>query len=233
MIKEIKLNLTQKSYTVTDFTIILLNSIGVEVLNNNGKHNSVFNEIRQEISDLLYVNGFQALKNSKRKLLYQTKDLKEILFVCDFNKLIIKKIGYEIDYNLVKCNDGRCFDLKQSRYSVPDFALIVANELGIHIRNDNGTEVGRYKGIKNKLHKMLNTVDESIYDRGLLCNLCDELLRWLISSGYCKPNISLGENEADYNNDNSVHNAIVNILKSDDREIIDLFKSAFKRWKIA
>ena len=73
-----KLTLTQKSYTVTDFTVILLNAISFEAITENGERTQQFIKVRNKIEDTLLKTAI-VLNENERKQLFSKEDFEKVL----------------------------------------------------------------------------------------------------------------------------------------------------------
>lgn len=222
-----KLTLTQKSYTVTDFTVILLNAISFEAITENGERTQQFINVRNKIEDTLLKTAI-VLNENERKQLFSKEDFEKVLHNKKFLALLEDLTGNAMQFEVINCFSDP-IKLNQSFYTIGDFALIVFNCLGARIRKKSGEETPSMSSTKRRLRRMLCNSHKNIYSRGELIKICDKLLLWIFDNKYCDMP-SFAQANSDMYND--VRNVIISIFNSDDLEIIKCFQSAIRRWKI-
>lgn len=222
-----KLTLTQKSYTVTDFTVILLNAISFEAITENGERTQQFIKVRNKIEDTLLKTAI-VLNENERKQLFSKEDFEKVLHNKKFLALLEDLTGNAMQFEVINCFSDP-IKLNQSFYTIGDFALIVFNCLGARIRKKSGEETPSMSSTKRRLRRMLCNSHKNIYSRGELIKICDKLLLWIFDNKYCDMP-SFAQANSDMYND--VRNVIISIFNSDDLEIIKCFQSAIRRWKI-
>ena len=222
-----KLTLTQKSYTVTDFTVILLNAISFEAITENGERTQQFIKVRNKIEDTLLKTAI-VLNENERKQLFSKEDFEKVLHNKKFLALLEDLTGNAMQFEVINCFSDP-IKLNQSFYTIGDFALIVFNCLGARIRKKSGEETPSMSSTKRRLRRMLCNSHKNIYSRGELIKICDKLLLWIFDNKYCDMQ-SFAQANSDMYND--VRNVIISIFNSDDLEIIKCFQSAIRRWKI-
>lgn len=222
-----KLTLTQKSYTVTDFTVILLNTISFEAITENGERTQQFIKVRNKIEDTLLKTAI-VLNENERKQLFSKEDFEKVLHNKKFLALLEDLTGNAMQFEVINCFSDP-IKLNQSFYTIGDFALIVFNCLGARIRKKSGEETPSMSSTKRRLRRMLCNSHKNIYSRGELIKICDKLLLWIFDNKYCDVP-SFAQANSDMYND--VRNVIISIFNSDDLEIIKCFQSAIRRWKI-
>ena len=222
-----KLTLTQKSYTVTDFTVILLNAISFEAITENGERTQQFIKVRNKTEDTLLKTAI-VLNENERKQLFSKEDFEKVLHNKKFLALLEDLTGNAMQFEVINCFSDP-IKLNQSFYTIGDFALIVFNCLGARIRKKSGEETPSMSSTKRRLRRMLCNSHKNIYSRGELIKICDKLLLWIFDNKYCDMQ-SFAQANSDMYND--VRNVIISIFNSDDLEIIKCFQSAIRRWKI-
>lgn len=222
-----KLTLTQKSYTVTDFTVILLNAISFEAITENGERTQQFIKVRNKTEDTLLKTAI-VLNENERKQLFSKEDFEKVLHNKKFLALLEDLTGNAMQFEVINCFSDP-IKLNQSFYTIGDFALIVFNCLGARIRKKSGEESPSISSTKRHLRRKLHNSPKNIYSRGELIKICDKLLLWIFDNKYCDMQ-SFAQANSDMYND--VRNVIISIFNSDDLEIIKCFQSAIRRWKI-
>ena len=204
-----KIILTQNSYTITDFTVVLLNAVSFEAITQNGERTQQFIKVRNKIENILLKTAI-VLNENERKQLFSKEDFEKVLHNKKFLALLEDLTGNAMQFEVINCFSDP-IKLNQSFYTIGDFALIVMSST------------------KRRLRRMLCNSHKNIYSRGELIKTLDELILWVVSNKYCDMPI-FDQAKSDIYND--VRNAIIDIFNSDDKEIIKCIQSAIKRWKI-
>lgn len=222
-----KIILTQNSYTITDFTVVLLNAVSFEAITQNGERTQQFIKVRNKIENILLKTAI-VLNENERKQLFSKEDFEKVLHNKKFLALLEDLTGNELRFEVTN-SVSNSIQLNQSNYTITNFALIVFNCLGVQIRKQSGQETPSLTSTKRHLRKMLHTSPNKTHSRGELIKTLDELILWVVSNKYCDMPIFDQAKSDIYNN---VRNAIIDIFNSDDKEIIKCIQSAIKRWKI-
>ena len=222
-----KIILTQNSYTITDFTVVLLNAVSFEAITQNGERTQQFIKVRNKIENILLKTAI-VLNENERKQLFSKEDFEKVLHNKKFLALLEDLTGNAMQFEVINCFSDP-IKLNQSFYTIGDFALIVFNCLGARIRKKSGEETPSMSSTKRRMRRMLCNSHKNIYSRGELIKTLDELILWVVSNKYCDMPI-FDQAKSDIYND--VRNAIIDIFNSDDKEIIKCIQSAIKRWKI-
>ena len=73
-----KIILTQNSYTITDFTVVLLNAVSFEAITQNGERTQQFIKVRNKIENILLKTAI-VLNENERKQLFSKEDFEKVL----------------------------------------------------------------------------------------------------------------------------------------------------------
>lgn len=217
MNKKTKIYLTQKHYTLTDFTVILLNAVSFEAITENGKRTDQFYEIRKKLEDIsIYKQNNAFLLNEKnRKQLFPKAFFADVLR----NELLLSLLetitGDEFQFE-VSDTISNSIQLTQSYYRIEDFVLIVFNCLDIRIRKQTGVEAAGFKSAKTHLRNEHRNAPKKVYSRGELNKICNKFILWLVNIHYCNmPSFQ----QASADTYNTVRSILIDILKSGDTEV--------------
>ena len=77
-----KIILTQNSYTITDFTVVLLNAVSFEAITQNGERTQQFIKVRNKIENILLKTAFLMKMNASNY--FQKKILKKFYIIKSF-----------------------------------------------------------------------------------------------------------------------------------------------------
>ena len=214
MNQKTKIYLTQKYYTLTDFTVILLNEVSFEAITENGKRTNQFYEIRKKLENIS-INKAILLNEKNRKQLFPKAFFADVLRDELLLSLLETITGNEFQFE-VSDTISNSIQLKQSYYKIEDFVLIVFNCLGIQIRKKTGVEAAGFKSAKTHLRNEHRNAPKKVYSRGELNKIRNKFILWLVNIKYCKMQ-SFQQASADTYN--TVRSILIDILKSGDTEV--------------
>ena len=214
MNQKTKIYLTQKYYTLTDFTVILLNAVSFEAITENGKRTNQFYEIRKKLENIS-INKAILLNEKNRKQLFPKAFFADVLRDELLLSLLETITGNEFQFE-VSDTISNSIQLKQSYYRIEDFVLIVFNCLGIQIRKKTGVEAAGFKSAKTHLRNEHRNAPKKVYSRGELNKIRNKFILWLVNIKYCKMQYFQQASADTYN---TVRSILIDILKSGDTEV--------------
>ena len=239
--KNVKIYLLNRQYTIADFSIILLNALGIELIDQNGDQNKVFQGIKKRIKDAIYMfesdesAESSTIEEGKRNVLFDCETFVNLLSnqkkdMCDkTTEQYIKKLheylekitGSEITWKIIQQCDRSILKLNQEKYTLHSFVILFGNHYGISLREINGKLNYEHKSINQYLRRKLTT--KEYYKKEELNKILKSAVIWATKNNYIRDdfdNIALSNASnnqlanwlSTLTNNSEVKNALVDLL---------------------